>query len=161
MGTMTTTRITIAGDGTSAPDLVGLYLSTVMANGKPTPNSNAALVTTSYTSIMPAHLPNPAIWSQPLWMHIMSAAIKLVMLPILGCTNLTPHIPPHQVLAIQLISPFNAGTDTLWYNVQPHAHRGTLQSALLSKLQILLVSDTAIHSNGTGSNLCLGHLCWG
>jgi len=41
--------------------------------------------------------------------------------------------------------------EPLWYDIRPHAHINTLQAQILSKIQILLVSNAAVHPNGRGT----------
>jgi len=41
--------------------------------------------------------------------------------------------------------------DLLWHSICPHAHTNTLRSALLANIQILLVSDAAVHPDRTGT----------
>jgi len=86
----------------------------------------------------------------PVTPDITSTAIK-VLLPVAGMTN-TP-ITPHPIipLATRLITPMTSWADPLWHSIRPHAHTDTLRSTLLANIQILLVSDAAIHPDGTGT----------
>jgi len=86
----------------------------------------------------------------PVTPNITSTTIK-VLLPIANMTTIL--IPPHPVipLATRLTTPMTAWADPLWHSIHPHAHTDTLRSALLANIQMLLVSDAAVHPNGTGT----------
>jgi len=55
------------------------------------------------------------------------------------------------LLATRLLTPPVEWAQPLWSEICPHAHSDTLHQALLSNTQILLVSDAAVHPNGTGT----------
>jgi len=95
----------------------------------------------------PSPSPKPTL-TIPVTPDITSATIKIV-LPVVGMA--TTQLMPESAkpLSTQLITPLDEWADTLWHNIWPHAHTDTLQSALLANLQILLLSDAAIHPDGT------------
>ncbi len=64
-------------------------------------------------------------------------------------TPTTPH--PVIPLTTRLITPMTAWANPLWHSICPHAHTNTLRSALLANIQILLISDAAVHPDGTGT----------
>jgi len=99
--------------------------------------------------------PHPSISSQPtgtipVTPDITSMAIK-ILLPVPGIE--APPLPqaPAQPLITRLTTPLAAWADNLWFLIRPHAHTDTLHSALLANLPIKLVSDAAVHPNGTGT----------
>ncbi len=57
----------------------------------------------------------------------------------------------HPPLATCLVTPPVAWAQPLWNDIRPHAHNDTLRQALLTNNQVLLVSDAAVHPNGTGT----------
>jgi len=86
----------------------------------------------------------------PVTPDITSMAIK-ILLPVPGIE--APPLPraPAQPLITRLTTPLAAWADNLWFHIRPHAHTDTLRSALLANLPIKLVSDAAVHPNGTGT----------
>jgi len=60
----------------------------------------------------------------------------------------TPTMPvPTTLLATHLVTPLVSWAQSLWFDIWPHAHTDTLQSALLANTKILLVSNAAVHPN--------------
>jgi len=86
----------------------------------------------------------------PVTPDITSTAIKL-LLPVAGLVITLQIIPPTVPLATHLITLMHAWADPLWHSIHPHAHTDTLHLALLANFHILLVSDAAVHPNGTGT----------
>jgi len=68
-----------------------------------------------------------------------------------GMLQVIPLPPQICSQALQLNIPPVSWAEPLWYMICPHAHNGTLQSALLTKGQIVIVSDAAICLSGYGS----------
>ncbi len=54
-------------------------------------------------------------------------------------------------LATRLLTPPDDWAQPLWTEIHPHAHTDTLRNALLTTTRIILVSDAAVHPNGTGT----------
>ncbi len=74
--------------------------------------------------------------------------IPLPVSPIVSIPQ-TPTV--HAPLAIQLVTPPVEWAQSLWHDIRPHAHTETLCSAILANTKILLVSNAAVHPNGTGT----------
>jgi len=86
----------------------------------------------------------------PVTPNITSTAIKL-LLPVTGAVPTQQILLPPVPLATRLLTPLHDWADLLWHSIHPHAHTDMLQSALLANLQIILVSDVAVHPDGTGT----------
>jgi len=61
------------------------------------------------------------------------------------------HSFPLYPLATRLVTLPEEWIQPLWHEIHPHAHSTTLHNVLLSNTQIHLVSDAAVHPNGTGT----------
>jgi len=72
-------------------------------------------------------------------------------LPVTGLVTTQLTIQPALPLATCLITPMHAWANPLWHSIHPHAHTDTLHSTLLANIQILLVSNAAVHPNGMGT----------
>jgi len=68
--------------------------------------------------------------------------------------SLVPVHHPHPILcshALHLNLPPAPWVEPLWHAVQPHAHNDTLQSAILLKWKIVIVSNAVVHPSGFGT----------
>jgi len=52
---------------------------------------------------------------------------------------------------MHLLTPPNCWADSLWHDICPHAHLETLWAQLLSTTRITIVSNAAVHPNGSGT----------
>jgi len=74
--------------------------------------------------------------------------LPLPLSPILLSTQ--PSIAPTP-LATRITTPPEPWLQPLWHDIWPHAHSDTLWQVLLTNTRIHLVSDAAVHPNGTGT----------
>jgi len=99
----------------------------------------------------------------PITPILMSYSIH-IPLPIIAC--LPKQLPTYDLivpLATRLNTPPEEWADCLWQEVRPHGHTDQLWHVLYTNTNITIVSDAAVHNNGTATCawvIWAGHDLW-